>query len=228
MGVVLHAQVLVARHKNVGAAHLHLHPQPPEDQAGHPQMLRHRVADQQFAAGDGGQADEAAHFHVVRHDPVAAAVRRGTPWMVSVLLPMPLICAPSALRKWARSCTCGSEAALQDRGRALGGDGGQQGLLGAGHAGLVQEHLGAVQPPGAHLIAGMLRPSIVGPQRAQGQQVGIVAPPPDLVAARQAQRRPGRCGPAAARPARARCGCGGIAPGRASPAATSRAQIVTS
>ena len=35
------------------------------------------------------------------------------PWMVIVLVPMPSIRAPSATRKLARSCTCGSEAALR-------------------------------------------------------------------------------------------------------------------
>ena len=35
------------------------------------------------------------------------------PWMVTVLVPIPSISAPSATRNRARSCTCGSDAALR-------------------------------------------------------------------------------------------------------------------
>ena len=41
------------------------------------------------------------------------AAERRRPWTIMVLVPMPSILAPSATRKCARSCTCGSDAALR-------------------------------------------------------------------------------------------------------------------
>ena len=42
-----------------------------------------------------------------------AAFRWAPPSMVTVFVPMPPISAPSAARKWHRSCTCGSHAAFR-------------------------------------------------------------------------------------------------------------------
>ncbi len=68
-----------------------------------------------------------------------------------------------------RSCTCGSQAALMQAGAARRQHGGHDRVLGAGHARLVEEHLGAPRGPTGRRCRSSGRPSTSAPSASNAR-----------------------------------------------------------
>ncbi len=112
--VGLDPQLLPGGDEHVPAVHLRVQAEAAELAAHHQQVERLDVADAQVSPGRRGEGHEAADLDVIGGDRVlGAAESRSRPCTVITLEPMPSTWAPIVQSSRARSCTCGSQAALE-------------------------------------------------------------------------------------------------------------------
>ena len=146
--------------------------------------------DRDVAAGDRGEADEAADLDVLGRDrPLAAARatrRRGCGGRSTRC---PRSRAPSETRKRQRSWTCGSQAALPITVSPGASDGGHDRVLGRHDARLVEEDVARrAGPSRLHLVAAR-RSRSRAPSSLERVDVRIEPAPADHVAARRRHAR---------------------------------------
>ena len=112
--IVVDLHGLVRRHDEIVALDAADDAEPLKAHADRAQMLDAGARDAQRRARHRGKPDQRADLDMIGLDRGSRAPPSvAGPCTIMVLVPMPSILAPSATRKWARSCTCGSEAALR-------------------------------------------------------------------------------------------------------------------
>src|SRR6266508_1608206 len=158
-------------------------------------VLDHAIHDQ-LAAGGGGQPDEARHLDVVRADGVLAAAEALDPGDGEPVGADPADAGPERAEEPAQVLHVGLAGGVADDRLALGEHGRGHGVLGGRHRRLVQEHGLAGEPVGRQLEHPVELDR--GPERADGEQVGVEPAAADHVAPRWGQGAaagPGQQGP---------------------------------
>ena len=100
-------------------------------------------------------------------------------------MPIPSIVAPSATRKPAEVLHVRLAGGVAQDGVAGGGDGGHERVLGARHAGLVEEDVGAAEPRGGERDAVVER--VRGAEALEREEMRVEAAAADHVAARRGE-----------------------------------------
>src|SRR6266508_2697918 len=194
--VVLDDHALVGRQPQRRALQLPGDPEAGEADRDRAHVVLDHALHDQLAAGGGGQPDEARHLDVVRADGVLAAAEALDPGDGEPVGADPADAGPERAEEPAQVLHVGLAGGVADDRLALGEHGRGHGVLGGRHRRLVQEHGLAGEPVGRQLEHPVELDR--GPERAEGEQVGVEPAAADHVAPRWGQGAaagPGQQGP---------------------------------
>ena len=183
--------VLLGRDKEVIPPHLGPYPEPLKGSRDHRHLLYVRIDDRQLRGGHGSHADEAPHLDHIRQDPVTRPAE-----MADSLDGQPIACdaldlSPHRDQQSAELLHVRLAGGIVDRRRPLRQHCCHDDIGGAGHRGLLQEHILPMET-----LLGTegeeLRILVVvkgGPQVDESLEVGIEASASDLISSRLGDRR---------------------------------------
>ena len=171
-------------HEKTRSLDVGLDTEPREHQPDHAQVVGRRLAHAQGTAGHRGDRDEGADLDVIRADPVSGRPKLADAVDLEDVAADPSNARPHRVQGMTEPLDVGLGGRVQQASAPVGGGGRHDRGFRPGHAGLVQEDLGAPEP--ARELQAVVR--VVhgdpGAELAKGEEMRVQAPPPDLVAAR--------------------------------------------
>ena len=180
----LHLIVVVIGYPQIVVLLLHLHAQPAEGVGDDAQVAHRHIVDAYAVAHHGGHADERPHLDHVGQQGVLGAVQAVCAHDGEQVGGDAAYLGSHAVEHVAELLDIGLAGGVVDGGGALGQHRRHDDVGGAGHRGLVEQHVAAPQPVGRQLeYVATLHTAQCGAQIAEAQEVGVETAASYLVAA---------------------------------------------